>query len=213
MSLLLRAWFLTVRKKEIITPKETQDLIDQGGGYIFAIWHSNMASLVTYFSSYLLKKKKNNVSPLASQSKDGEFISLTVARFGFQTIRGSSSKGGAAGALGLLRAAKSGVVPLLTVDGPKGPIYEVKPGVIEIAALSGLPIVVLVTSFDRFYEFSKAWDRHRFPKLFAKQYFQYSKPISIPKKLSKEEMEEETRKLQALMQTMWSELEKRVQNP
>jgi lysophospholipid acyltransferase (LPLAT)-like uncharacterized protein len=210
MSILLRFWFLFIRTKEIILPESTAQLINNGGGYIFAIWHSNMASLVTYFSYVLLKKKKNQVSPLASHSKDGEFISMTVARFGFKTIRGSSSKGGAAGALGLLRATKSGVVPLFTVDGPKGPLYEVKPGVIEVASLSGLPIVIIMTSFDRYYEFSKAWDKHRFPKFFARRTIVYSEPIIIPKKMTKEDLLLETKKLQDKMNSLWQDLEQRV---
>jgi lysophospholipid acyltransferase (LPLAT)-like uncharacterized protein len=210
MSLILRFWFLFIRTKKVTIPDPTMEYVKKGGGYIFAIWHSNMASLVTHFGKFLLRKYKNHVSPLASHSKDGEFISMTVARFGFKTIRGSSSKGGAAGALGLLRAAKSGVVPLITVDGPKGPLYGVKPGVIEIASLSGLPIVIILTSFDRYYEFSKAWDKHRFPKFAARQTIVYSEPILIGKKLSKDDVLRETESLQKRMNSMWEELEKEV---
>lgn len=213
MSLILRFWFLFIRTKEIILPESTRKLIESGGGFVLAIWHSNMASLVLYCNQQLLRKHGVNISPLASHSKDGEFISMTVARFGFKTIRGSSSKGGAAGAIGLIRAAREGVVPMFTVDGPKGPVYEVKPGVIEVAALTKLPIVVLMTSFDRFKEFSKAWDKHRFPGFAARQSFVYSEPISIPRGLSKEDTLLEAEKLQTLMQSMWEELEKRAQNP
>ncbi|WCL48558.1 lysophospholipid acyltransferase family protein [Leptospira sp. GIMC2001] len=210
MMLILRFWFSFIRIKEVILPDSTADLINNKKGYIFAIWHSNMASLVVYFANFILRKKKNPVSPLASHSKDGEFISLTVSRFGFKTIRGSSSKGGAAGALGLLRAAKSGVIPLITVDGPKGPVYTVKPGIVEIASLSGLPVVILMTSFDRFYEFSKSWDKHRFPKFFAKQYLVYSEPIYIPKKLNENDLILYTKKIQDKMNEIWTDLEARM---
>jgi lysophospholipid acyltransferase (LPLAT)-like uncharacterized protein len=213
MSLILRFWFLFIRTKEVIVPESTQKLIESGGGFVLAIWHSNMASLLVYCHKKLLKKHGIDISPLASHSKDGEFISMTVAKFGFKTIRGSSSKGGAAGAIGLIRAAKSGVVPMFTVDGPKGPVYEVKPGVIEVAALTKLPIVVLMTSFDRFKEFEKAWDKHRFPKFAARQSLIYSEPLHIPRGLSKEETLQEAEKLQNRMQSMWAELEKRVQKP
>ncbi len=213
MSLLLRFWFLFIRTKEVILPDSTKHLIEKGGGFVLAIWHNNMASLVTYCHKELLKKHGVHISPLASHSKDGEFISQTVAKFGFQTIRGSSSKGGAAGAIALIRAAKQGIVPLFTVDGPKGPLYEVKPGVIEVASLTKLPIVILLTSFDHYIEFQKAWDKHRFPKFAAKQTFLYSEPIPIPQGLSREEILQKTAELQTRMQTLWAELEKRVQNP
>lgn len=213
MSLILRFWFLFIRTKEIRLPEETKKLIESGGGFILAIWHSNMASLVTYCNKQLLRKHGVRISPLASHSKDGEFISMTVARFGFHTIRGSSSKGGVSGALGLLRAARQGVVPMVTVDGPKGPIYEVKPGVVEVSSLSGLPIVILQTSFDRYYEFSKAWDKHRFPKFAAKQTFYYSEPIPIKKGLTNEEADNAVADLERQMQALWAELEKTVQNP
>lgn len=213
MSLILRVWFLFIRVREVILPAETEALLRQGKGFVLAIWHNNMASMVVYCEKQLRKKHGIQISPLASHSKDGEFISLTVARFGFYTIRGSSSKGGVSGALGLVRAAKQGIVPLVTVDGPKGPIYEVKPGVIDVAAISGLPIVILQTTFDRYYEFRKAWDRHRFPKFFAKQSVVFSEPIHIPRNLTPVESEKAVLDLQNKMQELWTNLEKRVQNP
>lgn len=211
MSLLLRFWNLSIRLEEEIIPPETEKLLQSGRGFLLAIWHNNMASLVVYCHKNMLKKHGIHISPLASHSKDGEFISMTVARFGFQTTRGSSSKGGAAGALALIKATRNGIVPLFTVDGPKGPLYEVKPGVIEVASLTGLPIIILLTTYDRFIEFSKAWDKHRFPRWGAKQLVLFSEPIYIPQKISKEQIITEAKNLENKMKELWEALEKKAQ--
>jgi lysophospholipid acyltransferase (LPLAT)-like uncharacterized protein len=86
---------------------------------------------------------------LISRHRDGELIQRIVARFGFQAIRGSSTRGGALALRQLIRLGRSGVDLVVTPDGPKGPRQVVQPGVIQLARATGLPIVPLTFSCSK----------------------------------------------------------------
>ena len=57
------------------------------GSVIVATWHQNI-----YFSIWLLRKQ--NLTALISSSDDGEVIYDVFAHFGYQAVRGSTTRGG-----------------------------------------------------------------------------------------------------------------------
>jgi lysophospholipid acyltransferase (LPLAT)-like uncharacterized protein len=186
-SLILRFWNLFVRVMEVSIPEQTELLFSNQGGFILAGWHNQILSLTVHCSKELQKKRKIKLIPLVSHSKDGEYIYETFLRFGMESVRGSSSRGGAKAFRHLLKLIKSGNVPIFTPDGPRGPIYKVQLGLIQLAQMTNVPIVLFNSVYDNYYEF-KSWDKHRFPKFFAKQWILYSEPIQIPQKMNEEEM-------------------------
>lgn len=185
-SLIIRLFNWTVRVQTIEIPPATNQLMEKGGWFILALWHNQILSVTYHGSVYLQKKRKLKLTPLVSHSKDGEYIYETFLRFGMESVRGSSSKGGVSGFRALLKTLKDGRVPVFTPDGPRGPLYKLQEGVVHIAQLTELPIVYFHSIYDRYYEF-KSWDKHRFPKLFAKQWIVYSEPYYVPKDANLEE--------------------------
>ncbi len=184
--LILRVWFFFVRNKEIIIPEETKKFLEKKSGFIFAGWHNQILSLTKHVAVFLQRDRKIILTPLVSHSKDGEFIYETFLRFKMESVRGSSSKGGSAAFRQLLKVIKAGRVPIFTPDGPRGPIYKVQAGVIQIASLTKLPIICFCSTFDSYHEF-KSWDKHRFPKFFAKQWVHYSEPFYVPEGIKETE--------------------------
>jgi lysophospholipid acyltransferase (LPLAT)-like uncharacterized protein len=81
---------------------------------------------------------------LISQHGDGEIIARIIARFGHQTVRGSSTRGGATALRALIKLGRSGWDLGVTPDGPKGPRQVAKLGVVQLAKATGLPIVPMV---------------------------------------------------------------------
>ena len=79
----------------------------------------------------------------AALLQDGELIAQTIGYFGMGTLRGSSTRGGVAALKGLIRAARDGQDIGVTPDGPRGPKQIAQMGVIEVAKLTGLPIIPL----------------------------------------------------------------------
>lgn len=191
-------WYFFVRKRDIIIPEASQKIIESGGGYIIAVYHETTLSLYRHATQYLQKKKNATMVALVSQSKDGEIIHQTFARSNLKSVRGSSTRGGTGAFRAILKEMKQRHVPIFTVDGPKGPRHEVKPGVIATASITGAPILYLDSRYDRHYQF-KSWDRHFFPKFRARLYIQYGEPLEVPKGLSEQEIEVWAKKLEGKM--------------
>jgi len=55
----------------------------------------------------------------------------------------------------------------MAVDGPRGPIYVVKPGVFSLSFLTQSPIHPVGVAADRFHCFEKSWNKAILPKPFA----------------------------------------------
>ncbi len=106
--------------------------------------------------------KKENVRVLISKSRDGEMIARTMALFGIETIRGSSSKGGATALAQMLRTLQSNTRLGITPDGPRGPAREVHSGVLHLSQKTGIPIIPI--SFDaRYKKVFDSWDSFVLP--------------------------------------------------
>lgn len=142
---------------------------------IYAHWHGDELVLVAYYSF-------RKLAVLSSLSKDGSIMARALTLLGYRVFRGSSSRGGARGLIGLIRAVKDGSQAALAVDGPKGPIYIVKPGVVELALKTGKPIVPVRTRCDRAWYVPRAWNRSYVPKFFARVEVEYGEAIVLDDK-------------------------------
>ena len=151
---------------------------------IYALWHGCQYGLVAIKG----KDRKNTLNILISQSNDGEIIAKAVKWMGFSTIRGSHKRGGTNALREILKALKNGQTLAYTVDGPKGPIYKVKPGIIKIAQMSQVPIIPFVPYARPFFEV-KSWDKYQLPFLFSKAVFAFGDPIYIPRDLDENQLE------------------------
>jgi lysophospholipid acyltransferase (LPLAT)-like uncharacterized protein len=116
---------------------EQVDALYQGGKrVIIAFWHARQLMMPLTYRGTL-------AHILISRHQDGEIIARIVERFGFQAVRGSSTRGGVEALRELIRLGRSGVDLVVTPDGPKGPAQVAKMGVIQLARAAGLPIVPL----------------------------------------------------------------------
>jgi lysophospholipid acyltransferase (LPLAT)-like uncharacterized protein len=103
---------------------------------------------------------------LTSASKDGEILAAFLARFDIGAIRGSSSRRGALAMLEMVRTAEEGFDIAITPDGPRGPKYQLNPGVITLAQKAGIPVLPISVFYSRYWEL-KSWDAFQIPKPFA----------------------------------------------
>ncbi len=142
---------------------------------IFALWHAHQCGL------YSLKDREN-ISIMISKSRDGDMIAYAVERLDFKTVRGSKTRGGSTATLELIERLKNGESGAITIDGPKGPKYVVKKGIVEIARITGIPIVPMSFYCGKrgWIEF-KTWDNFRYPIPFKKILNIYGDPIYVPK--------------------------------
>ncbi|MGB2579025.1 hypothetical protein AAIR98_000944 [Elusimicrobium simillimum] len=160
----------TTRTKFYKSP-EFEDWHNSGKNYIYAVWHNQQAFLL-----YPYRGKK--VCALISLSKDGEFIARVLPKFGMKAVRGSTSKGGSNALRMLMDISQAGYHPMITPDGPRGPIYKAKNGVIYLAKKTGLPIVPVGAGLSNKFTVG-SWDKMRIPLPFGKCALVYGKMIFV----------------------------------
>ena len=170
------------------------DAADTSKPAIFAIYHGRMVGLPGL-------RPKSKLTILISNSRDGEMIARALQEIGFSTARGSPAHGGVRGALEMKTAAKANSRLAMMVDGPRGPRYEVKPGLVRLAEITGLPIIPFVTHTRQNY-WMDSWDNFMAPFWGTPMLYIFGHPIDIPKGISQEESDSMTALLQTRMDKM-----------
>lgn len=130
------------------------------GPTVFAFWHEGLLSCAWRFRGL-------GIAILISRSFDGELIARTVERLGFIAVRGSSSRGGAAGLRGMAEAYGAGHICAFTADGPRGPRRQAKAGPVQLAALVGASWMGCFHAEPQRAWRLRSWDRFAIPKPFT----------------------------------------------
>ncbi len=195
------AWFFitaicaTLRKRIVKAEPEDDSLGKRQ--VIVALWH-NRTFCPCYVYRYIIRGKVP-MSMLTSASKDGAMLATVAEDYGMRAVRGSSGRRGVAGFLDMMREVEDGCCMCITPDGPKGPRYRCRPGVIKLASMSGLPIIPVSFQFTHYWRISKAWDGFVIPKPFSKVTMYCAPAIHVPKDLDDEGVREYCTKLEAAL--------------
>jgi len=139
---------------------------------IFCFWHR-----CTLLSGWYFRKFRCSI--LISRSFDGELITRTLRLLGYDAVRGSSSRGGAAGLLALQSVVERGFPVVFTADGPRGPIYQTKIGPVKLAQMTG-------QAMGSFYLLPqhawmmRSWDQFLIPKPFSRVAVSWARKVAAP---------------------------------
>ena len=167
---------------------------------IFAIRHAHQCG-------FYGKKKKKKTTVMISNSNDGEIIAQAGAAMGLNVVRGSHNRKGASATLELIDAIKKGNNGALTIDGPRGPKHKVKKGIIEIARMTGVPIVPMSWySPSWFFLKFNTWDEFCFPLNCIKMKALYGNPIYIPFNATEDELENYRLKVENELKNLYDKL-------
>ncbi len=143
----------------------------RGERRIFCFWHRALIPAVWCF-------RERGIAVMTSRSRDGEYISQLIERFGFRAVRGSSSRGGAVALLAMRRELEAGGQAAFTPDGPRGPRYQAKPGPVVLARNTGIPLYCFYVACDRAWQL-KSWDAMLIPKPFARVHYHFESGIAV----------------------------------
>ena len=173
-----------------------------GQPVIYTLWHGRLLPL-----GFL--HRGQGVIGLASRSADGEYIARALMHWGFGVIRGSSSKGGDTAFREMIRALRSGRSIAITPDGPRGPRQQLKPGVLQLAQVTGVPLVPVAAAATRAWWF-ESWDRFLVPQPFARVSVDYGEPVSIPRTADAVEIVALQQQIESTLNTLLQGVEERV---
>jgi hypothetical protein len=115
---------------------------------------------------------------LVSRHRDGRLIGEIVGRFNLRMIHASTNRGGAQGLREMLRLLAGGDPVVITPDGPRGPPRQAAPGVAQLAAASGLPVVPCAAR-TRWAWVLPSWDRLVLPLPFGRGVLVVGAPIAV----------------------------------
>jgi lysophospholipid acyltransferase (LPLAT)-like uncharacterized protein len=165
---------------------------------ILCFWHNRLV-LSAYFLYRRVHGEGFPLTLLASQSRDGELVTQMVKSWGIDTVRGSATRGGRQALRAIHRAiTQNRSSPVMTPDGPKGPLYHFKAGVAVLAQTTGAPILPLGFAARSAWAL-RSWDRIVVPRPFTRIAVTLGEPQHLPKDLSSEALETERQRLEQLL--------------
>ncbi len=182
-------WRFEVIAEEGVTPVLFGE---EPGPEIYCFWHQCVLPCTVYF-------RRSRAVILISQSFDGELITRILKLFGFDAVRGSSSRGAREGLLGLAHVIETGRTAIFTADGPLGPIYQTKMGPIKLAQMTGRPIGSFYLLPERAWTL-RSWDRFLVPKPFTRICVSWAQWVHVPADLPVEQFETKRQELNAALE-------------
>ena len=175
---------------------------DKDKAVIYVLWHGRL-----FFPMFCLRGK--GIIVLVSEHRDGEIITASLESAGYDTVRGSTTRGGVRALAKLVRLSKDGALTAFTPDGPRGPKCYFQPGAIYVAAKTGVPIIPLAGSANRALYF-KSWDSFQLPAPFSKGVLVVGEPYYVTGGLDENNIEFHRAELERRLILLTREADKKV---
>jgi lysophospholipid acyltransferase (LPLAT)-like uncharacterized protein len=171
----------------------------RGERIIAAFWHNRLLMMPLVDSG-------QPACVMVSAHRDGEITVRALRRWNIHAVRGSTTRGGARGLLQLIRAYREGFNLAVVPDGPKGPCYSAKPGVIQLARLTGAALFPISYAASRAKRL-RSWDRLIVPLPCARVAVVVGEPIHVPRDADPEQIEA----FRKMLETRLNDLNRRAE--
>jgi len=156
---------------------------------IFAVWHNRLSLVLKLYGKFVrTPQPERRLAAIVSASKDGGMLARVLELFEVEPVRGSSSRRGAQALRELVSWGERGYDLAVTPDGPRGPCYVIRDGVIAAAQLTGL-VIVPVSFYLNWKIQLKSWDRFQIPLPFACCEITTSRVFRVPREATETERE------------------------
>jgi lysophospholipid acyltransferase (LPLAT)-like uncharacterized protein len=193
---LVQIWARTLRYEIDDRPGVVGKPINEN--YIGALWHNRLLIFPFVLRRFFPNR---HGAALISASRDGDLLADVIHRFKFDVVRGSSSRLGASAILQLSETLASGRDVVITPDGPRGPAYELGPGIVFLAQKSGATVLPVNMEYSRCWRV-QSWDRFIVPRPFSKVRVIIGLPHRVRSTSNPEEFEAERVRLQEAMMAL-----------
>jgi len=156
---------------------------------ILMLWHNRLAIMAEILARYA---PDLFYCAFISKSRDGELLAILAESYSKgRTLRVPHNAKHQALSKMISQLKKNEDVMVVTPDGPKGPRYQIKPGIILAAKESDAKIIPVSWSANNFFQL-KTWDGFMIPKPFSKILISFGKP----EKIENTDFEAETKRLE-----------------
>lgn len=154
---------------KVIGYENYEYLKQHGKQCIIVFWHG-----LQFFPVYYFRNKK--IAIMVSMSRDGDAQSKILSSYGYEIVRGSSSRGAVTGLIGLKKKLEEGFDVALAIDGPRGPLHTAKEGVNYLAIKQNCYVLPITCWFSSYKKFN-SWDEYILPYPMAKGILSIGRPF------------------------------------
>jgi lysophospholipid acyltransferase (LPLAT)-like uncharacterized protein len=198
---------LSYRVEAVIRAENIEPFLDGKAVCAPAYWHQHHVLCSDLVRQWI--KRGFKACFLISGSVDGEVPERIARAYGAQVIRGSANESGALALRDQNAMMKKGYSIVTLADGPQGPKYEIKTGVVVMARVGGIPLVPVSCAADRAWYLDR-WDNFMIPKPFARIVLGIGEPYSIPRETRLSEIEPHRLNVQRAVMSLMRECEQRL---
>ena len=157
----MRLWWRTLRTT--IPPRDESVFRDMSRPTVFILWHNRLFIAVELIRRY---RSSRPLYSLISASRDGSWLAALFWALRLPTVRGSSSRQGREATGGLIDVLSRGFDAGVTPDGPRGPVYVLKPGALVVARRAKARVCLVGIDFERSWRIP-SWDGFHVPLPFS----------------------------------------------
>jgi len=161
---------------------------------IMAFWHGRILPATYFF-------RRRGIVVITSENFDGEWIAGIIERFGYETARGSTSRGARKALLQLTRDVTAGKPVGFTLDGPRGPAGVAQPGAVWLAKATGNPVLPFHLEASRHWTLN-SWDRTQIPRPYATVALAVGTPIDVPSDADEAMQDARRRELETALEAL-----------
>jgi lysophospholipid acyltransferase (LPLAT)-like uncharacterized protein len=174
-------WLSRTWRVQVLDAENLESVCGNGRGHFMTLWHGRMVLGLPHHGG-------RDWCVLVSSSGDGDISKNLLEAFGYQVIRGSSSRGGAAALREMLAVLDRGGVLIITPDGPRGPRHSMNPGLAWMARATGYAVVPVGFGCEKAWR-ARSWDRFTIPKPWSRVAMVYGSPVQVARDARPEDLE------------------------
>ncbi len=207
LRLITRLLTMSYRYVEVIGAANVEPFLNGKAVCAPAYWHQHHVLCSGLVQQWI--KRGFKACFLISGSVDGEVPERIARAYGAEVIRGSANESGALALRDQHEMMKKGYSIVTTADGPRGPKYEMKTGVVVMARVGGVPILPVACAAERAWYLDR-WDDFMIPKPFSRVVLAVGEPYTIPREVRLDDMEPHRLNVQDAVMSLVRQCEDRL---
>ncbi len=195
----LRLLTATYRVVDTLGAEHIEPFLDGKSNCAPAYWHQQHILCSSLIRQWI--RRGFRACFLVSGSVDGEVPERIARSWGAEVIRGSANESGALALRDMQAMMRRNFSIVTTADGPRGPKYEFKPGVIVMARIGRVPILPIACAAEKAWYLNR-WDDFMIPKPFSRVVLGIGKPFIVDPRTELDALESVRKDVQAAVMSL-----------
>jgi lysophospholipid acyltransferase (LPLAT)-like uncharacterized protein len=188
---------------EIVSGRDyVEAAVSDDRAYVPCYWHRDILVCLMVIRGWI--RRGFRAAIIISPSVDGEVPARIARAWGAEVVRGSAKRTGALAMRDMHEVMKRGVSIVTAADGPVGPAYYFKSGVLMTSRIGSAPMLPMGCAASSAWQFN-TWDEFRVPKPFSRVAIAIGEPVEVPARAKADELDALRVRMQDAVNTLSEE--------